>query len=202
MCAAQSSRWLSWRRLPLPHLRRSRSESTQVATSGASSSTVRSRTVKRWGGGALAVALVAGLVGWAISAVEPSASAADAPVSMGTASTYAVLAGSTVTNTGNSVLNGDLGLSPGSAVTGFPPGAVNGATNVDNAAAVQAQSDLTTAYNDAAGRASTATISSDLGGQTLVSGVYTGGALGLTGTLTLDAQGDSTRSSSSRPARR
>jgi hypothetical protein len=82
-------------------------------------------------------------------------------------------------------------VSPGSAVVGFPPGTVsNGAIHAADAVALQAQTDLTTAYNDAAGRATTATVSADLGGQTLVSGVYTGGALGLTGALTLDAQGD------------
>ena len=59
-----------------------------------------------------------------------------------------------------------------------------------DAVALQAQADVTTAYNDAAGRATTATVTADLGGRTLVAGVYTGGALGLTGALTLDAQGD------------
>jgi hypothetical protein len=81
-------------------------------------------------------------------------------------------------------------LSPGSAVTGFPPGKVNGTIHTADAVALQAQADLTTAYNDAAGRSTSATVSADLGGQKLLPGVYTGGTLGLTGTLTLDAQGD------------
>jgi hypothetical protein len=120
-----------------------------------------------------------------------SAAAQQAPVGLGTAGSFAVLAGTTVTNTGPSTISGDLGVSPGSAVVGFPPGIVsNGVIHAADAVALQAQADVTTAYNDAAGRATTATVTADLGGQTLVSGVYTGGALGLTGTLTLDAQGN------------
>ena len=105
---------------------------------------------------------------------------------------YAVLAGTTVTNTGPTLVSGNLGLSPGSSVTGFPPGlVVGGVQNVANAQAVQAQSDLVTAYNDAAGRTPATTVLGDASaGLTLVAGVYSGGALDLTGTLTLDAQGD------------
>ena len=131
-------------------------------------------------------------LGLAFAAVgTQSAAAQEAPVGLGTADSFAVLAGTTVTNTGPSTISGDLGVSPGAAVVGFPPGIVsNGTIHAADAVALQAQTDLTTAYNDAAGRSTTATVSADLGGQTLVSGVYTGGALGLTGTLTLDAQGD------------
>jgi hypothetical protein len=119
--------------------------------------------------------------------------AAQAPVSLGTTASYAVLAGTTVTNTGPTTVGGNLGLSPGSSVTGFPPGLVSGGVqNVANAAAVQAQSDLVIAYNDAAGRTPATTVAGDsLGGLTLTAGLYGGGALDLTGTLTLDAQGDS-----------
>jgi hypothetical protein len=121
----------------------------------------------------------------------PAAFAAEAPIGLGTAGGYTVLGGSTVVNTGPSVLGNDLGVSPGSAITGFPPGLALGATHVADAAAGQAQSDLTIAYNDAAGRASTGTISADLAGQTLVSGVYTAAtSMGLSGALTLDGQGD------------
>ena len=115
------------------------------------------------------------------------------PVLLGTADSFAVLGGSAITNTGSTVLNGDLGLHPGTAVTGFPPGTVNGAVHVNDAVAEQAKADLVTAYNDAAGRPRTATASPDIGGQTLTPGVYRTGSvasLGLTGTLTLDAQGD------------
>ena len=83
----------------------------------------------------------------------PQAHAAQAPVGLGAATSFAVLAGSTVTNTGPSTVSGDLGVSPGSAVTGFPPGTVTaGVIHAGDAVAAQAQSDLTTAYNDAAGR--------------------------------------------------
>jgi hypothetical protein len=115
-----------------------------------------------------------------------------APVGLGTASSFGVLAGTTVTNTGPSVVSEDLGLSPGSAVTGFPPGTViNGTQHVADAVAVQAQIDLTTAFNDAAGRTPAIGVPADIGGLTLVSGVYnTAAAVGLTGTVTLDGQGD------------
>jgi hypothetical protein len=112
-------------------------------------------------------------------------------VPLGTAEPFAVLAGSTVTNTGPSVINGDLGLSPGTVVTGFPPGTVNGSQHVTDAVAAQAQTDLTTAYNNAAGQSPTGTVSADLGGQRLAPGVYrSASSLGLTGALTLDAQGN------------
>ena len=111
-------------------------------------------------------------------------------VPLGTATTFAVLGASTVTNTGASVITGDVGVSPGSAITGFPPGTVNGGTLYSaGAVAAQAQSDVTTAYDSAAGRSPTATVTADLGGQTLVPGVYEGATLALTGILTLDAQG-------------
>jgi hypothetical protein len=126
------------------------------------------------------------LVAW----LAPSAQAATVP--LGSADSYAVLAGSTVTNTGPSVISGDLGLSPGTAVTGFPPGTVAaGTVHRTDAVALQAQRDLTLAYDNAAGRSSTAAISADLAGSTLTPGVYTSASsLGLSGALTLDAQGD------------
>src|ERR1700728_4482705 len=83
---------------------------------------------------------------------QSTAGAAVAPVNLGTAGSFAVLAGTTVTNTGPSILNGDLGVSPGSAITGFPPGIVNGTVHQTDGVAAGAQSDLTIAYNDAAGR--------------------------------------------------
>jgi len=131
-------------------------------------------------------------LGTAVAGVGGSpADAAQATVGLGTAASFAVLAGQTITNTGPSVISGDVGLSPGSSVTGFPPGTINNGTlHVADAVALQAQADVTTAYNDAAGRSPTATVTADLGGQTLLSGVYTGSTLELTGTLTLDAQGD------------
>jgi Ice-binding-like/PEP-CTERM motif len=113
-------------------------------------------------------------------------------VNLGTAGTYGVLAGSTVTNTGSSVINGDLGVSAGCAITGFPPGIVHGATNACNAASGQAQNDLTTAYNQAMSMSRTDTLTGqDLGGQSLTHGVYFfATSAQLTGTLTLNNNGN------------
>ena len=113
------------------------------------------------------------------------------PVNLGTATSYSVLAATTVTNTGPTTLQRDLGLSPGTAITGFPPGIAAGTTHAADAVALQAQSDLTTAYNNAAGQPLTASVSGDLVGQTLVEGVYKStSSLALSGQLTLDGQGN------------
>ena len=102
-----------------------------------------------------------------------------------------MLAGSTITNTGASRISGSAGVSPGTAVTGFPPGLVfNGTIHSADAVALRAKTDLTTAYNDAAGRSTTSAVTADLGGRTVVPGVYTGTTLSLTGALTLNAKGD------------
>ena len=114
-------------------------------------------------------------------------------VPLGTTEPFAVLAASAVTNTGATVVLGDLGISPNNAssVTGFPPGQVIGTTHFADAVALQAQNDLTTAYNVLAGRPCGTVITADLGGTTLFPGVYCAtSTMGLTGTLTLDAQGD------------
>jgi hypothetical protein len=112
--------------------------------------------------------------------------------SLGTAQSFAVLGGSTVTNTGPSVLAGDLGVSPGSAITGFPPGTRTGTTHAADAAALQAQNDVTTQYNAFASAACTADLTGqDLGGKTLTSGVYCfSTSAQLTGPLTLNGQGN------------
>lgn len=122
----------------------------------------------------------------------PPVTAASAP-SWGAASSFAVLAGSTVTNTGPSIITGDVDVSPGTAITGFPPGViVSGGMHSADTQAANAQIDAATAYNFLVGQTSTATVSADLGGQTLTSGVYTSAtSLGLTGILTLDGGGDS-----------
>ena len=111
-------------------------------------------------------------------------------VNLGTTANFAVLAGSTVTNTGSSVITGALGLSPGTSVTGFPPGTLNGTLNVADSTAGQGQTDLVTAYNDAAGKTGVTTIPTELGGTTRTAGVYdsASGTFGITGTLTLDGQ--------------
>jgi Ice-binding-like len=112
-------------------------------------------------------------------------------INLGTAGNFAVLAGTTVTNTGPSVIDGgDVGVSPGSAVTGFPPGTVVPPFTIHAAdsVALHAQNDLTTAYN-AAAALTPVVLTGDLGGRTLKPGVYSFSA-GLTGVLTLDDQGD------------
>ncbi|MFJ6674281.1 ice-binding family protein [Actinosynnema sp. NPDC091369] len=122
----------------------------------------------------------------------PAAHAVEAPVELGVAESFSVLGGQSVTNTGDTVLSGDLGVSPGTSITGFPPGIVGGTTHQNDAVAAQAQADLTVAYDDAAGRAPTGqALPADLVGLTLVGGVYgASGATELNGTLTLDGQGD------------
>jgi hypothetical protein len=113
-------------------------------------------------------------------------------VDLGTAANFAVLGASTVTNTGPSVITGDLGLYPGTSITGFPPGMVTGTTDNDNAVAEQAQADATTAYNFAAGETVTETLTGEnLGGMTLTPGVYFfSSSAQLTGTLTLNDEGN------------
>lgn len=135
-------------------------------------------------------AAVAGLLIGGL-ATAGSAAAATASVGLGTASPYSVLAGSAVTNTGPSRLNGDLGVSPGTAITGFPPGLAAGSTHAADAVAGKAKASLVTAYNDAAGRAPTASVAGDLVGRTLTDGVYkSSSSLALSGTLTLNGQGN------------
>ena len=122
----------------------------------------------------------------------------NAQISLGpTIDTFGVIAGSTVTNSGPTVVLGNLGVSPGAAVTGFAaiapggPGVATGMIHSADPYAGQAQLELTAAYNAAAGAMSTATVAGDLGGLTLAPGVYTStSTLDITGTLTLDAGGN------------
>src|SRR3954447_19388673 len=119
-------------------------------------------------------------------------SPAFAQIPLGTAQNFAILGGSTVTNTGPTTVTGNLGVSPGSAVTGFPPGIVaGGSIHAADAVASQAQSDLTTAYNAAAGTPCGVDLTGqDLGSVgTLTPGVYCfTSSAALTGTLTLNFQ--------------
>jgi hypothetical protein len=114
-------------------------------------------------------------------------------VALGAAGTFTILAGSTVTSTGFAVVNGDLGLSPGTSVTGFPPAILTGTSHVNNPTSAQAQLDLTTAYNDAAGRTlAPVVVAGNIGGQTFGPGLYksTSTLAISSGNVTLDAQGD------------
>ncbi|TKA65270.1 hypothetical protein B0A49_11222, partial [Cryomyces minteri] len=117
---------------------------------------------------------------------------ADAQLTLGSASSFSVLGASTVTSTGLTVLTGDVGVSPGTAITGFPPGVFTGTLHSADAVALAAQADAHTAYNAAAGLAPTQSLTGqDLGGLTLGPGVYNfASSGGLTGVLTLDAGGN------------
>ena len=139
-----------------------------------------------------ATALVLAVTVAALVASAPAASGAVAAVGLGTAGSFGVLGGSTVTNTGRSVVHGDLGVSPGTAVTGFAPGIVTGAEHRADGVAAGAQSDLTTAYNVAAGESPSGSVGPFLGaGATIVAGVYNATtSLDVGGALTLDGQGN------------
>lgn len=144
-----------------------------------------SRPRMRWGVAGVA-ATTAGLM---IMAAGPAQAAT--PVGLGTASSFAVLAGAGVTNTGPTTLNGDLGTFPTTSITGAGSLTVTGTVHGGDAVTQDAKTDLVTAYGVAAGQASNQTVSADLAGTTLVSGVYTSASsMGLSGALTLDAAGD------------
>ncbi|MEV0750893.1 ice-binding family protein [Streptosporangium sp. NPDC050280] len=168
-------------------------------------------TVRSWLTGALTVAVTLGCVAatphtahaanttrqtdpvhTATTAHPTPETDAMAPVQLGTATNFAILAGKTVTNTGSGVVTGELGVSPGSVATGFPPGVMAGAVYTADPVAAQAQIDLTTAYKNVAGRRGTASLPAQLGGTTVKPGVYNSvsGAFQLAGELTLDGQGN------------
>lgn len=140
-------------------------------------------------GARLALAII-GAFGLSVA----SASGADRTIDLGTAGNFVVLAGTTVGNTGASVVSGNVGVSPGSAITGFPPGVITGATDAGNSAATNAQSDLAAAYaasEEATELPCETTVSGNLAGLTLTPGVYCmGAAASITGTLTLNFEGD------------
>jgi hypothetical protein len=114
-------------------------------------------------------------------------------VLLNSAGNFAILSGSGVTNTGLTIINGDVGTSPTGTVNGFPPGTVNGTIHAANPIAAQAKLDLTSAYNDAQGRSTGAvSLPGNLSGLTLAPGLYVNSSSVMlsSGTVTLDAQGD------------
>lgn len=129
-------------------------------------------------------------------AIPAMATAAQPPVDLGLTSTFAVLAGQAITNTGSTTISGDaggdVGVSPGSSFTGASGVTLSGVAHLGDAEALAAQNDLITAYNDAAGRTPVTRIPTELGGRVLKPGVYdsANGTFQITGTLTLDAEGD------------
>jgi len=144
----------------------------------------------------LSAPLVA-LAALALVSTAAPAQAAAPPIGLGVVGSYGVLAASTVTNSGPTVVNGDLGVYAGTAVTGFdqpggPGSVINGTIHKGDAVAGQAQDALTTAYNQAASSPSTANVTgTNVGNRVLQPGVYTdSSAMSLSGVLTLDGGGD------------
>jgi hypothetical protein len=120
-----------------------------------------------------------------------TALAAATAVPLGTTTSFGVLAGSGITNTGPTTINGDIGTFPTTSISGVSTLTINGTNHGGDAVAQGAKTDLVTAYNAAAGEGPTSPVAADLGGQTLTAGVYnSASSIGLTGALTLDAQGN------------
>ena len=137
----------------------------------------------------LAVASVAVL--GLLVALPGSAQAAVQPVPLGNADPFVVLAGTAITNTGTTTITGDIGVSPGSSITGGPPLMVlNGTSHAADSVALGAQAALGTAFDNAAGQTTATAIPNELGGSTRGPGIYSSGAFLITGTVTLDAGGD------------
>jgi len=128
----------------------------------------------------LAILMAVALAGTAFAA---------ASVDLGTAKSFAVLAGTTITNTGATTITGDVGVHPGKSATGFTTVTLHGAKHLGDAVALSAKNSLVTAYNDAAGATPVTSVPTELGGTTLNPGVYASDTLGLTGTVTLDGAG-------------
>jgi|UniRef100_UPI0037848DC5 outer membrane autotransporter protein len=129
----------------------------------------------------------------AAALTESQLSGAEAPVLLGQASNFGVLAGSGITNTGPTTIIGDVGYLPTSTITGFGTVTLTGTNHGGDAVTLVGKGDLLTAYNDAAGRLPTITYAPifDLGGLTLAPGVHTDtSSFGITGILTLDALGN------------
>ena len=119
-------------------------------------------------------------------------------INLGCAEPFGIIAGSTITSTGPSIINGNIALSPGSALIGFPPGTINGTQEITTPAAAAAMECLTSAFIEGQGRSLNAiSLPGQLGGLTLAPGLYVNSSTsgisgtGANGILTLDAQGNS-----------
>ena len=124
-------------------------------------------------------------------ALSGTAQAAATTVPLGTAGSFAVLAGTGITNTGATTINGDIGTYPTTTITGLGTITQTGNNHAGDAVTQGAKTDLLTAYGKAAGEGPPASVSTDLGGKTLTAGVYKAAtSMGLTGALTLDAAGN------------
>jgi uncharacterized repeat protein (TIGR01451 family) len=142
----------------------------------------------------LSQAAMVALITVFLAAVQSEVSLAATAPALGVAESFAILGSSTVTNTGLSQITGDLGVSPGAAVTGFPPGIMaKGAIHTADARAAQGQVDATAAYENLADQSCDYHLTGqDLGGMTLLPAVYCfASSAQLTGTLAFDAAGDS-----------
>jgi Ice-binding-like/Bacterial Ig-like domain len=131
---------------------------------------------------------------WSFTTALTAPPTNQAAVALGDAGDLTVLAGTTVTNSGATTVNGDVGVSPGNTITGFPPGTVNGSQHLNDAVAVEAHNNLITAFNNAAGRTGAVIVANgELGGLTLAPGIYASGisSFAITSSdLILDAQGN------------
>jgi hypothetical protein len=138
-------------------------------------------------GAGLVVLFVAGL----LVTLVGGAAAAPTTVPLGTAAPFAILAGSGITNTGPTTVNGDIGTYPTTSITGTSSLTVTGTNHGGDSVTQGAKTDLTNAYGIAAGEGPTSPIVADLAGQTLTAGVYnSASSIGLTGVLTLDGGGN------------
>lgn len=126
-----------------------------------------------------------------LGVAEGGAALSPATVSLGTAGNFGVLANTAVNNTGATTVDAEVGVGPGTTLTGFPPGTAT-ATHVNDATTTQAQLDLGTAYNDAIANSVTADITTDLQGMQLGPGVFSSGSLTNSGVVTLNGLGDTT----------
>jgi len=148
--------------------------------------TTRSRHISCW---LAPLAVIA--VGGVVLAPAVSAVAAQTPVGLGTAGSFAILAGSGITNTGATTINGDVGTYPTTSETGTGSMTITGTNHAGDAVTQGAKNNLVTAYNTAAGESPATAVAADLGGQTLNPGTYnSASSLGLTGTVTLNGQGN------------